>query len=290
MQYLVKKFRFLSILTVLITSFAFTACSSNSGSGTGTMQISLTDAPAAYEEVNIEITQVLVNKDEDAEEPDSDGDDNEDGDDDSDDEENGWYSIMDDSMTVNLLDYQNGATLNLGTTELETGRYNQIRLMLGDDNTVVADGETYALVTPSAQQSGYKLNVNADVEEGQTYELVIDFDASQSITVTGNGKYILKPVLRTVDLEEQASISGTVLPLDAEPYVYAIVGEDTVGTQPDDEGDFRLVGLEDNTYDVLFAPTNDAYADSLVQGIELEEGEEFEFESTIELESSGLIN
>ncbi|HBX67542.1 MAG: hypothetical protein CL670_15145 [Balneola sp.] len=286
MQYLIRKFRFLSILTILVTSFAFTACSSNSGSGTGTMQVSLTDAPAAYDEVNIEITQVLVNKDEDAEEPDEDGEGNEDGDDDK----NGWYSIMDNSMTVNLLDYQNGATLDLGQTELEAGRYNQIRLMLGDDNTVVIDGETYALVTPSAKQSGYKLNVQADVEEGQVYDLVIDFDASQSITVTGNDRYILRPVLRTVDLEEQASISGTVLPLEAEPWVYAIVGEDTVGTQPNEEnGNFSLVGLDDNTYDVLFAPTNDAYADSLVEGIELEDGEQFEFESTIELENTSLI-
>jgi len=247
------------------------------------MQVSLTDAPAAYDEVNIEIIQVLVNQNSDAEEPDEDA---EDGDDN---EENGWYSIMDDSMTVNLLDYQNGATLNLGETELEAGRYNQIRLMLGDDNTVVIDGETYALVTPSAQQSGYKLNVQAEVEEGQVYDLVIDFDASQSITRTGNDRYILKPVLRTVNLQEQASISGRVLPLEAEPWVYAIVGEDTVGTLPNEDGDFTLIGLDDNTYDVLFQPTNESYADSLVEGIELEDGQQFEFESTIELKESSLL-
>lgn len=202
MQYLFTKFRFLSLLVILITSFAFTACNTNSDSGTGTMKVSLTDAPANYDEVNIEILQVLVNRDEDADEPEDDGEEGENGE-----EENGWYSIMDDSITVNLLDYQNGAVLELGETELEAGRYNQIRLMLGDDNTVVIDGETYALTTPSAQQSGYKLNVNAEIQEGQVYELVIDFDASQSIVVTGNGKYILKPVLRTVNLQEEGSIS-----------------------------------------------------------------------------------
>ncbi|MCP9290526.1 DUF4382 domain-containing protein [Gracilimonas sediminicola] len=249
------------------------------------MKISLTDAPAAYDEVNIEIRQVLVNQDEDADEPNDNGEDNDEGE-----EDNGWYSILDDSMTVNLLDYQNGNTLELGETELETGQYNQVRLILGDDNTVVVDGETYALATPSAQQSGLKLLVNANVEEDQVYELVIDFDASQSIVETGNGNYILKPVLRTVNLEEQASIAGTVLPVEAEPFVYAIVGQDTVGTQPDNEGNFKLVGLEDATYNVSFNPTNDAYADSLVEGIELEDGEEFEFEETIELESSGVLN
>ncbi len=196
---------------------------------------------------------------------------------------------MNDSITVNLLDYQNGTVLDLGETELESGNYNQIRLLLGENNNVVVDGETYALTTPSSQQSGYKLNVNAEVEEGQVYDLVIDFDASQSIVVTGNGNYILKPVLRTVSVEEQASISGTVLPIEAEPYVYAIAGEDTVGTQPDENGDFRLIGLDEGMYDVWFNPTNDAYVDSLVEDIELDEGEQFEFEETVELEEEGLL-
>lgn len=290
MNYLFKRLRFLSLLTILISTVAFTACNTNSGTGTGTMKVSLTDAPAAYDEVNIEIRQVLVNQDEDAEEPDDNGEDNDEGEEDGDEEDNGWYSILDDSMTVNLLDYQNGNTLELGETELEAGQYNQIRLILGDNNNVVIDGETYNLSTPSAQQSGFKLLVNATVEEDQVYELVIDFDASQSIVETGNGNYILKPVLRTVDLEEQGSISGTVLPVEAEPFVYAIVGQDTVGTQPDDEGNFKLVGLEDATYNVSFNPTNDAYADSVIEGIELEDGEEFEFEETIELERSGVLN
>ena len=281
-----KTTKLLTTTLILFVGVFFAACSTNSDEGTGTLKVGLTDAPANYEEVNIEIRQVLVNRDEDAEEPENDTE----GDDDESEEDNGWHVIMDDSMTVNLLDYQNGAVLDLGEAELEAGMYNQIRLLLGDNNTVVIDGETYALTTPSAQQSGYKLNVNAEVEEGQVYDLVIDFDASQSIVVTGNGNYILKPVLRTVSVEEQASISGTVLPLEANPFVYAIAGNDTVGTQPDDNGDFRLIGLEEGIYDVWFNPTNDAYVDSLVEDIELDEGEQFEFEETVQLEEEGLIN
>lgn len=270
MNNLFKRTKILSILTLVITVFAFAACSTNEDAGTGTLKVSLTDAPANFEQVNIEVLQVLVNKDGDAD--DTTG--------------TGWEAIMSDSIVVNLLDYQNGATLELGEAELEAGRYNQIRLLLGNDNNVVVDGETIPLKTPSAQQSGYKLNVQADVEAGQVYDLVIDFDASQSIVQTGNGGFILKPVLRTVDLQEQASISGTVLPLEAEPYVYAIMGEDTVGTQPDDEGYFRLVGLNEGTYNVLFEPTSEAYADSLVEGIELGNREQFTFEETIQLNAS----
>lgn len=277
--------RLFTLCLFLVAGLIISACSTNDA-GTGTLKVSLTDAPALYDEVNIEITQVLVNRDEDAEEPEGEGEGEENGDN----EENGWYSIMDDSITVNLLDYQNGAVLDLGETELEAGRYNQIRLMLGSNNTVVIDGETYALTTPSAQQSGYKLNVNADIEEGQTYDLVIDFDASQSIVVTGNGKYILKPVLRTIDIENEGSLAGTVLPLEAEPYVYAIMDQDTVATQPDDEGNFRIVGLGEGNYSVWINPTNEAYADSLIENIDIEEGEDFEFEETIELKASSPVN
>jgi hypothetical protein len=284
MNFKITLTRLFTFTLVLFSGILIAACSTNNDSGMGTLKVGLTDAPANYDEVNIEILQVLVNRDEDASEPEDDGEegDNED--------ENGWYSIMDDSMVVNLLDYQNGAILDLGETELEAGQYNQIRLLLGDNNTVVVDGETYNLTTPSAQQSGYKLNVQADVQEGQVYELIIDFDASRSIVVTGNNNYILKPVLRTVNLQEQASISGTVLPLEAEPFVYAIMGEDTVGTQPDDNGAFKLIGLEEGTYNVWFSPTNEAYADSLVEGIELDESEQFEFEESVELESSSSGN
>lgn len=276
--------RYFSFAFLIVTGIFLTACSTNSDTGKGTLKVGLTDAPANFEEVNIQVTQVLVNPNEDAEEPENDGEENDsDSDGEDGDDDNGWYSIMDDSMTVNLLDYQNGAVLDLGEVELDAGMYNQIRLVLGNNNTVVVDGETFAMTTPSAQQSGYKLNVNAEVEEGQVYDLVIDFDASQSINVTGNGKYILRPVLRTVSVEEQASIAGNVLPIEAEPFVYAIAGQDTIGTQPDENGDFRLIGLEEGTYDVWFEPTNEMYADSLVQGIELEEREQYEFEETIQL-------
>ncbi|SMO46138.1 DUF4382 domain-containing protein [Gracilimonas mengyeensis] len=287
MRRLFKEFNFSTFLLLAAAVLGFSACSTDSDDGNGTLRVMLTDAPAAYNEVNIEVEQVLVHRNEDAV-PEEDGD-GENDDDDAD--ENGeWHVILDESMTINLLDYQNGETLELGETELEAGQYSQIRLMLGDDNTIVVDGETYALTTPSAQQSGYKLNVNADIEEGEVYELIIDFDASQSIVATGAGGFLLKPVLRTVDFEEQGSIAGTVMPIEAEPFVYAIHGQDTVGTQPDDNGNFQLTGLEEGTYDVLFAPTNDSYVDSLVQDIVLEDAEDFEFEATIELEEEGLLN
>lgn len=267
-------------LIALLVGFGLTACSS--GDGSGTMRVSLTDAPADYAEVNIEIHQVLVKA--------NDEDDDLDGTKDMDNDEledHGWKVVFNDTITVNLLDYQNGATLDLGEVELKEGRYNQVRLVLGDENTVVLNsGDTIQLNTPSGQTSGFKLLVQADIEADQVYDLVIDFDASRSIVVTGNGGYNLKPVLKTANLTTSGSISGTILPTDANPYVYAIAGTDTSGTQVDENGDFRIIGLSNGTYKIEIKPTNEAYNDSTITDIELEDGEDIELEEDITLEAS----
>jgi len=266
-------------LIALLIGFGLTACSS--GDGSGTMRVSLTDAPADYAEVNIEIHQVLVKKD-----ADDDLDDTGDMDDDELDEY-GWKAVFNDTITVNLLDYQNGTTLDLGEIELEEGRYNQIRLVLGDENNVVLNsGENIPLDTPSGQTSGYKLLVQADIEEDQVYDLVIDFDASRSIVVRGNGTYGLKPVLKTANLTSSGSISGTILPIEAEPYVYAIAGTDTSGTQADENGEFKIIGLDDETYKLWIRPTDEVYVDSTISNIEVEDGEDVELEEEITLQEN----
>jgi len=80
----------------------------------------------------------------------------------------------------------------------------QLRLVLSENgvaapfaNAVIPTGSTgeVALATPSAEQSGLKLQTGMDVVANQTADFVIDFDACKSIVSTGGGKYLLKPVL-----------------------------------------------------------------------------------------------
>lgn len=281
--------KFLSPLLLTI-AVLFSACNLNDDSGTsGTMRVSLTDAPGDFAAVNIQIEQVLVKRAGD-DDSDADGVDDTEGMDDEELEDNGWEVIFNDSITVNLLDYQNGELLNLGETSVEAGLYDEIRFVLGDDNTVeLIGGTTFELTTPSAQTSGYKLKINSEVEAGELTDLVIDFDASQSVTITGNNRYILNPVLRTVEADEKATISGTVSPIEIDAWIYTVAGNDTVSTQPNEEGDFTLYGLEAGTYDVTIDARADAYADSdtTIAGITLEENENFEFENTFLFQSSG---
>ncbi len=253
-----KKLQILSTLVLAVTVL-FSACnvSDSSDEGTGQLVVQLTDAPGDYDAVFIDIESVRVKLDED-----------------SDDEfdEEGWITVSDEEVRVNLLDLQNGETILIGDEELEAGAYHQIRLILGEDNTVVIDGESIPLKTPSAQQSGLKLNIDAEVEDDEVYMLLIDFNASKSVVKAGNsGKYILKPVLRAVSLEETGSIEGIVQPDSFQTEVLAIAGGDTtLSTFTEDDGEFVFIGVMEGTYDLVLSPANEAFADTTLIDIEVE--------------------
>lgn len=244
----------LTLTISLISLFGFTACNSGADT-TGQFQVNLTDAPADYDEVNVNIESVEVRR----------GDENGD---------ETWITIMDDPMTVNLLNLSNGNEITLGSQELATGRYTQIRLILGSGNNLVIDGQNYSLQTPSAQQTGIKLNIDADIQNGESYTLLLDFDAGQSVVKKGTGDYLLKPVLHAVELSETGSISGSVSPSDFQTYVLATNSEDTLSSYTNDQGDFEISALAPGTYDVTFQPENDNYQDTTVTDVNVNSGED----------------
>tara|TARA_Y100000591_G_scaffold310764_1_gene313437 strand:- start:679 stop:1533 length:855 start_codon:yes stop_codon:yes gene_type:complete len=276
----VSKTSFTKILTgiMILTGLIFTGCNVNNNDGNkGKFRVSLTDAPGDYAAVNIEVKQILIKTSDDSDD---------DSESDMVDEEGSWKVIFDDSMVVNLLDYQNGTTLFLGETELETGIYEEMRLVLGDNNSIVLNnGSSVNLTVPSAQTSGYKIKLNTEVEPDQVTDLVIDFDAARSIVVRGNGDFNLKQVLRVVEVDDAGSISGTIGQSDADAWVYTVAGEDTVSTMPNESGEFTLYGLEAGTYDVTIDSQTEVYVDSTIYDIELDTNEHFEFENTILLDT-----
>jgi hypothetical protein len=91
---------------------------------------------------------------------------------------------------------------------------------------------------------------------GLVYDLWIDFDAARSIVETGNGKFILKPVIRTYTESISGAIEGVVDPANSNAYIMSISAtDDTVGTFADTvSGKFLLSGLAEGTYDVIIQP------------------------------------
>jgi hypothetical protein len=156
----------------------------------------------------------------------------------------------------NLLELTNGLDTLLGSAVLPAGRVSQIRLILGTNNSIMVNGVTSALTTPSAQQSGLKLNVNATLKAGVTYVITLDFDVARSIVKNNNETYSLKPVIRALQEATSGAISGTTTPLAATPAIFVIQGTDTVATSYTDEaGHFLLRGVPAGTYVVSFSPS-----------------------------------
>ncbi|MEO9801591.1 MAG: DUF4382 domain-containing protein [Reichenbachiella sp.] len=225
-------------LIALIAYTALFANCSNDDKGSAKIQVSLVDAPADYDAVMIDIRDIQINVSSDAS------------------DENGWQSLEGAQPGVyDLLLLTNGEEAFLGEIELPEGQLGQVRLILGDGNKLTIDGQETVLTVPSGSESGLKLNVNADIQAGITYKLVIDFDAAKSVVMAGNsGKYNLKPVIRALMEATTGAIHGTISPASTAAVVYAIAGEDSVSSYPDETGEFLIRALDAGTYTVSSVP------------------------------------
>ena len=224
-------------------ALGFSACSDDDKETTGTsrMEVRLTDAPGDYDEVNVDIRSVQIHRD-------ATGD------------ESGWMTLDNIKPGVyNLLDFANGRDTLLASATLPAGAITQIRLVLGNNNTLKLKGENTLrpLTTPSGQTSGLKLQLNTTLEEDVTYVVLLDFDAAKSVVPRGNsGEYNLKPVIRTITQAVAGGIKGTVTPAAAKPGILVIsAANDTVGGFADEAGRFLIKGLRAGTYKVQFTTT-----------------------------------
>jgi hypothetical protein len=187
-------------------------------------------------------------------------------------QESGWQTLNDVNTGVfNLLDFSNGIDTLLADTQLEAGRISQIRLILGSNNYVVIDGEEFTMDTPSAQQSGLKLNLHEDLLVGITYKVLLDFDAARSVVEKPNG-YSLKPTIRVVSEAQNGAITGTIDPKEATPAIFAILDEDTVTTYADTTGYFLIGNLDAGIYNVVF-DADENYDDLTVENVPVVNGE-----------------
>jgi hypothetical protein len=224
------------------------ACSKDNTSGTTHVAVKLTDAPGPYEAVMLSVKSVVVVTDK------------------------GQQTINVAGGPIDILHFRLGKDTLLAAQDIPAGTIQQIRLVLNSTgNEVVIGGVHFDLNTPSGQTSGVKLNVHDQLIGGVDYTLLLDFDAAQSIVLTGNGKYSLKPVIRAVAQAASGALTGTVTPAASAPKVYAIMGTDTVGTVADTTGKFFFPGLPAGTYSVKFVPVS-PYVAKTVTGVVVTNG------------------
>lgn len=229
---------------LLIIVIVFVGCNesntTSSTQGNSRISVKLMDDPGDYENVFIDVFDVMVKFDED-----------------DNDDDNGWQSLEAINTGIyDLLELTGGVNVLLvDDYEIPSGTLKQIRLILGEDNTIVIDGETFPLRTPSAQQSGLKILVNETLEGNYGYTFLLDFDVDESIVMAGNsGNINLKPVIRATVEASTGAISGHVTPIDVQMEISATDGVDTISAFSDEEGNFVLVGLPQGSYTVIVTP------------------------------------
>lgn len=251
------KFQYKAALAAMTASLWLVGCgggggasSNNSAVDSGTMSLSITDAPACgYDAVHVSIEKIRVHKSSTAEDADS-----------------GWSEVvLTPTKRVDLLTLTNGVLEELGQTALPAGKYTQMRLVLaantGADplaNSVTPSGGTEtALTTPSAQQTGIKLNVDMDVAADKVADFVIDFDGCKSIVQRGNsGQFNLKPVVSVTPVLSDAGLRvvGYVDPAIANASTSVSVQSNGVpvkATMPDANGKFVLFPVPVGNYDLV---------------------------------------
>ncbi|HGF4017912.1 MULTISPECIES: DUF4382 domain-containing protein [Burkholderia] len=254
-----------SALCAAFVPFVLAGCGGGDDGGgtqTGTLHVAMTDAPSCgFDHVYVTVSQVRVNANANA--ADNDG---------------GWSTVsLATPQKIDLLSLTNGVLADLGQTALPAGQYQQVRLVLAQNqgntlaNSVVPTGGTeQALATPSATQSGYKIIQPFTVQPNTLVDLVLDFNACKSIVQRGNGSYALKPVVTAIPTVVSGAISGYVASAEAGATVYAEQGGKVVrGTVADSSGKFVLSPLIQSStqgnYDVVIVQNN--FASGIVRSV-----------------------
>src|SRR6476620_3938640 len=130
------------------------ACKKES-SGT-TLKVKLTDAPAAYDEVNVDIREVKIKMDDDS---------------------TSWITLSTSAGVYNLLDFQKCVDTLIAQAQVTGSVIKEVRLILGTENYIKIGNDTIPLTIPSGSESGLKIKMNKSIKEGVDY-LSLDFDAA----------------------------------------------------------------------------------------------------------------
>ena len=266
----------ISISAALIISCQKPASDLAIPEGQQRVRIRLSDNPVNFDAVYVDIQQVVVQII-----PDScrgRGDDNRNDCYDDDEYRCSVWDTLDIRPGVyNLLDLSNGADTLLATGITLAGRINKIKLVLGNNNSVVIDSVSYPLTLWNNNHSVTIQVRGQDIDEitPGDLQLWLDFDAGGSIVKVSNNRFVLKPRIKIFVPSQTASIRGKVLPDAADAVVSAIANGDTLVAIPEgNSGRFKIRGLRGTTADVFINATAGGYRDTTITGVPLQRGQE----------------
>ncbi len=220
------------ILCIVALCAVLNACKKADASATYSYNVKMTDGPGPYDAVYIDLQGVeVIGSD-------------------------GKAVLLNVNKRIyNLSNFSNGVDTLIATGGLNVADVQQIRLILGANNSVVVNHVSYPLSTPSADQTGLKLQVHQTLQAGVAYTVLLDFDANKSIVETGNGTYKLKPVVRTIETAISGAIKGSISPVGTVAFITATSATNiTYSSNVTASGNFLLMGLPAGIYSITITP------------------------------------
>lgn len=275
-----KKIGF-ALIALVLGTVAMISCNNDSsddfgpGQGVGKVNFYLTDAPFPVDLVAktiVTIDKVEIRKQE------------------TDTAESTFVVINEEPMVIDLLTLSNGVTELLASVELEAGSYDMIRMHVTDSKVILNDSTEFDLKVPSGSSSGLKIKINPSLEisNGQTADVLLDFDVSKSFVAKGNWKggvingFNFKPVVRCVLLGMAGRIEGSVSDTtetaleNASVKVWMPTNEmesDSLITSSftDFDGKYQVIGLLSGTY--YLTTELDSFMTDTVWNVNVSEGQ-----------------
>lgn len=280
----VSKYAYSAIIVAIIAcALLVTGCKKDSTTTAGSstsqqLSMYLTDDPSRFDSVYIDIKYIEVKTDTSTMHRDDDhfGDKDDDRDDDNKnkDEFGKWDTLNVKAGIYNIAKLRNGVDLLMGTANIK-GAIRKIRITLGTNNSLLLAGVSYPLNLLAGVNNYLYIKIKKEhhheFEAGKT-ALWIDFDINRSI-IYKNGMYYLKPILKPFCDKNFARIKGVVYPEAAKPIVSIYNSSDTAIAIPENDGTYKIRGLREGSYKILFKGSN-GYRDTTLQNIQIKYGDE----------------
>lgn len=271
----------LMTLWCLVSFVCFTAgCGGGGGGGgsdnTGSLAMSVTDAkpllPDNVTHLFVEFSEIWVHKSGD-----------------------GWkkVTLAESPYTIDLLQFQDGNTTQIvPPTELNAGKYTQVRIVV-DSATIRFNNDeaTDEAIEIPSEHLKTDQNFTLSLAGGSAVDMVIHFDLSKSVVVTGTGSYQLKPVFHLFEDPLLAAIIEGSIDIrsfgESEKATISILTEsDEIYTQVEVEKSgisettsfriFWIVPHQKYTVQVDFDQDGAVDFDVVVEGVDLPPGGAFE--------------
>ena len=293
------------ILPVFIFSLIafFYACqkeqsvSSNSDipSGQARFSLFLTDGPYDFQKVMIQIKSIELkidtchrfgDKDDDDDDRNHSGNDdhrhhhgncdNHDGDHDGDRKDSVghceiWVKLQINPGIYDILKLRNGIDTMMGITYIPKGKIKQIRILLGNDNSITSDNITRPL---KIRDNKFYVSVNVRNEHLDSislnnFQIILDFNLAKSIRFE-NDIFWLRPEICVFAKKNTGSIEGRIRPDSSFGIIKAFNAIDTGYALPDreHEGNFKIRGLREGIYTVWIDGINN-YKDSTIYNVKV---------------------